>query len=416
MSDQNAETEKKEPGRIEFNFPLLTIRTKIFSGVFDRLGSLRTSRLIGSIALIIVPIVAAIGLYLLCSSLIALLWTPGVGEAVSEINPASYLLLPGINPLLPIVYGWLAIICAIAVHEGAHGIIARNRGLNVKSSGLLFFLIIPIGAFVDVDEDEIAKAKAKDSLRIMAAGVAGNVVVAVVCLLALLVILNGLTPVVTGVYVSTVVEGMPAEVAGLLPEDVFVSINDVPIANFDELQAFLNSTSVGDTIQVTVARGTDWQEQYSTSLTLTESTETAGKAVMGILVGNLATEERLTFYRNPTLESLSIYLVPPALRPSLVPFSDPLIPFYTHELGPQWHVYANIFFWLWFVNINVAVFNALPIYPLDGGRIFNITLKSALGKKVSEKTITRITAIVTAAIIWLFAMIILIPYMIPYIL
>ncbi len=415
MSNQNAETEKKEPGRIEFNFPLLTIRTKIFSGVFDRLGSLRTSRLIGSIALIVVPIVAAIGLYLLCSSLIALLWTPGVGEAVGEINPASYLLLPGINPLLPIAYGWLAIICAIAVHEGAHGIIARNRGLNVKSSGLLFFLIIPIGAFVDVDEDEIAKAKAKDSLRVMAAGVAGNVVVAVACLLALLVILNGLTPVVNGVYVSTVVEGMPAEAAGLLPEDVFVSINDVLITNFDDLEAFLNSTSAGDTIQVTMARGTDWKEQYSTSVTLTESTETEGKAVMGVLVGNLATEERLTFYRNPTLETLSIYLLPPALRPSLVPFSDPLIPFYTHELGAQWHVYANIFFWLWFVNINVAVFNALPIYPLDGGRIFNITLKSALGKKVSEKTITRITAIVTAAIIWLFAMIILIPYISTYI-
>jgi membrane-associated protease RseP (regulator of RpoE activity) len=98
------------------------------------------------------------------------------------------------------------------------------------------------------------------------------------------------------------------------------------------------------------------------------------------------------------------------LRPDLVPFSDPLIPFYSSELGAQWHVYANIFFWLWFVNINVAVFNALPIYPLDGGRIFNITLKSALGKKLSEKTITRITAIVTAAIILLLAMIILIPY------
>jgi len=412
------EVEAKEAGqrRIEFTFPLLTIRTKMFSGVFDKLGSLPLSRLIGSIGLIIVPIVAAIGLYLLYSSLIALLWTPGVSEAVGEISPASYLLLPGINPLLPIVYGWLAIICAIAVHEGAHGIIARNRGLNVKSSGLLFFLIIPIGAFVDVDEDEIAKAKAKDSLRVMAAGVAGNVVVAAACLLALLVILNGLTPVVNGVYVSTVVEGMPAEAAGLLPEDVFVSINDVPIANFDELEAFLNTTSAGDTIQVTVARGTSWQEQYSTSVTLTESTETTGKAVMGVLVGNLATQERLTFYLNPTLETFSIYLVFPSLRPSLVPFSDPLISFYTHELGAQWHVYSNIFFWLWFVNINVAVFNALPIYPLDGGRIFNITLKSALGKKLSEKTITRITAIVTATIIWLFAMIILIPYMIKYIL
>lgn len=413
VSDQNAETEKKEPGRIEFNFPLLTIRTKMFGGIFDKLGSLRISRLIGSIALIIVPIVAAIGLYFICKSLMELLWTPGASEAVGEMSPASYLMLPGINPFLPIVYGWLAIICAIVVHEGAHGIIARNRGLTVKSSGLLFFLIIPIGAFVDVDEEEIAKAKAKDSLRVMAAGVGGNVVVAVACLLALLVILNGLTPVVNGLYVSSVSEGMPAEAAGLLPEDVIVSINDVPIANLEELQAFLNTTSPGDTIQVTVARGTDWQEQYSTSVTLTESTDekTAGKAVMGVLVGNLATEERLTFYRNPTLETLSIYLIPPALRPDLVPFSDSLIPFYTHELGAQWHVYANIFFWLWFVNINVAVFNALPIYPLDGGRIFNITLKSALGKKVSEKTITRITAIVTAALILLFAMIILIPYM-----
>ncbi|HSQ53104.1 MAG TPA: site-2 protease family protein, partial [Acidobacteriota bacterium] len=227
LAVQKVEAKEAVQRRIEFNFPLLTIRTKMFGRVFDKLGSLRASRLIGSIALIIVPIVAAIGLYLLCSSLIALLWTPGVSEKVGEISPASYLLLPGINPLLPIVYGWLAIICAIAVHEGAHGIIARNRGLNVKSSGLLFFLVIPIGAFVDVDEDEIAKAKAKDSLRIMAAGVAGNVVVAVVCLLSLLVILNGLTPVVNGVYVSSVVEGMPAEAAGLLPEDVFVSINDV---------------------------------------------------------------------------------------------------------------------------------------------------------------------------------------------
>ena len=136
LAEQNVETEKKEPGRIEFSFPLLTIRTKIFGGVFDRLGSLRISRLIGWIALIIVPIVAAVGLYLLCGSLIALLWTPGASEAASELGLTSYLLLPGINPILPVVYGWLAIICAIVVHEGAHGIIARNRGLRVKSSGL----------------------------------------------------------------------------------------------------------------------------------------------------------------------------------------------------------------------------------------------------------------------------------------
>ena len=151
LADPDVETEKKEPGRIEFSFPMLTVRTRLFSGIFDRIGSLRASRLISWVALVIVPIVAVIGLYLLSSSLFTLLWTPVAREVTRELNPASYLLLPGINPILPFLYGWLAIVCAVVIHEGAHGIIARNRGLNVKSSGLLFFLIIPIGAFVDVE-------------------------------------------------------------------------------------------------------------------------------------------------------------------------------------------------------------------------------------------------------------------------
>jgi hypothetical protein len=222
LTDQEVEAEEAKPGRIEFSFPLLTVRTQVFSGVFDRLGSLRVSRLLSWVALVIVPVVAAIGLYLLCSSLFTLLWTPVARDMTRELGPTAFLLLPGINPILPILYGWLAIVCAIVVHEGAHGVIARNRGLTVKSSGLMFFLIIPIGAFVDVDEEQLAKTKPKDSLRVMAAGVGGNIVVAVACVLAVLIIVNGLTPVIDGVYISNVVEGMPADVAGLLPEDVFV--------------------------------------------------------------------------------------------------------------------------------------------------------------------------------------------------
>jgi membrane-associated protease RseP (regulator of RpoE activity) len=408
LADQEVKAEEKEPGRIEFSFPLLTIRTKMFGGVFDRLGASRASRLLSWVALIIVPVVAAIGLYLLCSSLFTLLWTPVARDMTRELGPAAYLMLPGINPMLPILYGWLAIVCAIVVHEGAHGIIARNRGLKVKSSGLLFLFVIPIGAFVDVDEEELGKAKHKDSLRVMAAGVGGNIVVAVVCILAVLVIVNGLTPIVDGIYVYGVNEGMPAEAAGLLPGDVFVSVDNVMIDNYDTLDAIVANKNSGDTLQVTVVRGERWEEQFSTSITLTEI---ENKSVMGITLFDPLGP--LTVYRTVTPETLPLYMVPPSLYPGLVPFSDSLIPFYTHPLGTQWHVYANLFFWVWFVNVNVAVFNALPIYPLDGGRIFNITLKSALGKKVSEKTITRITAIVTAAIIWLFAMIILIPYIIP---
>jgi membrane-associated protease RseP (regulator of RpoE activity) len=405
LADHEVEAEEATQGRIEFNFPLLTIRTQMFSGVFDRLGSLRASRWVSWVALVIVPVVAAIGLYLLCSSLFTLLWTPLAREASREMGPASYLLLPGINPILPILYGWLAIVCAIMVHEGAHGIIARNRGLKVNSSGLLFFLVIPIGAFVDVDEEQLAKAKTKDSLRVMAAGVAGNVVVAVVCLLAVLLIVNGLTPVVDGLYVYSVSEGMPAEEAGLLPGDVFVSVDNMEIGSSADLSTYLEDKNPGDIVQVTVARGENWEEHFSTSITLTEF---ENKSFMGVSLFDPM--EPLTYYRTLTPESVYVYMLPPSLYSGLVPFSDLLIPFYTHGLGAQWHVYANIFFWLWFVNVNVAVFNALPIYPLDGGRMFNITLKSILGRRVSEKMITRITVAVTATVIWLLLMIVLIPF------
>jgi len=407
LAGQKVEAEEAGQGRIEFSFPMLTVRTQVFSGVFDRLGSLRASRLLSWVALIIVPVVAGIGLYLICNILFTLLWTPVVRDVTRELGPGAYLLLPGINPLLPILYGWLAIVCAIVVHEGAHGIIARNRGLKVKSSGLLFFLVIPVGAFVDVDEEQLAKAKSKDSLRVMAAGVAGNIVVAIVCILAVLIIVNGLTPVIDGVYIYDVTDGMPADAAGLLPEDVFVSVDNTEIASYEDLKPLFENKSPGDLVQVTVARGEMWKDRFSTSMNLTES---EGRAVMGVTLGDLMTEERLRFYQKLTPETFSMYMIPPSLAPGLVPFSDSLTPFYTHGLGAQWHIYANIFFWLWFVNVNVAVFNALPIYPLDGGRIFNITLKSILGRKVSEKTVSRITFAVTATLIWVILMIALIPF------
>ena len=401
------QVEDVKKGRFEFSFPMLIIRTQKFNGVFDRLGSFRTSRWISWISLVIVPVVAAFGLYMICSSLFIMLWEPVAREASRELGPVSYLLLPGINPIVPLFYGWLALICAMVIHEFAHGIVARNRGLNVKSSGLLFFLVVPIGAFVDVDEEQITKAKPKDSLRVMAAGVAGNIVVGLACLLALLLIVNGLTPVVNGVYVSEVTEGMPAEAAGLLSGDVFVSVDNELILNRANLTELFEDKNPGDIIQVTVVRGEKWDEQFSTSINLTESDN---RTVMGVLIGDLMTEERVTYYTTLTPDSLYVYLLPPSLSPGLVPFSDSLIPFYTHSLGAHWHVYANIFFWIWWVNVNVAIFNALPIYPLDGGRMLDISLKSVLGRKLSEKSISRITYAVTAVLLTILLMITLIPF------
>jgi len=406
LSDAAIQNEEKQSA-IEFSFPILTLRTQRLTGFFNRFGALRISGALSWLSPIIVPIVAGIGLFMLFGSLVTVLGAPAVREISRALGPGAYLLLPGINPVLPVFYGWLAIICAMTIHEIAHGVIARNLGLRVKSSGLLFLIFIPIGAFVDVDETQIARARPRNSLRVMAAGVGANIVVAVVCILGVLLIVNGLTPVVDGVYVYDVIDGMPADQAGILAKDVFVSADGVQISNYEQLKALLDGKIPGDEINLTVVRGEKWNNLFSTSVELVESD---GRAIMGVNLSELMTRERLSYYQNFSLSSLSLYLVPPALAPGLVPFSDSAAPLYSHWLGEPWPVYANILFWLWFVNVNVAVFNALPIYPMDGGRMFNIMLEYVLGRRLGEKTVHRITIAVTVTLIIVVLLIAVIPF------
>jgi membrane-associated protease RseP (regulator of RpoE activity) len=389
----------EEEKRIDIKFPLIIIRTKRFAKVFDRLGALRASHYISWILLVLVPFVTGAMLYLIVNSLFALLSNPAVGEITRDLGPQSILMLPGINPMLPIVYGWIAIVVAIVIHEGAHGIIARNAGFNVKSSGIVFFLIIPIGAFVDVDEEQVKRSRARPSLKVMAAGVGGNVIVGAVCLMLLLVLVGGVSPVANGVYINSVIDGMPAQEAGLMPRDIFVSIDNIPVNSTTNLQTILGNKTAGDTVLVEVVRGDEWQQQYSTTVTLTVSDN---RTIMGITTYDLQTDVRLENYQTFSIERITMYIVPPTLVPGMVPYSDFLAPFYTHGLGSAWVIVANTLFWLWFVNFNLAMFNALPIYPLDGGRILDIILKRFAGNRLSEKTIHRITlgvSIICAALV-----------------
>lgn len=411
MVPDNVEGEKaeeKQP-RVEFNFPMLIIRTKRFTGIFDKLGSFRSSRYFSWLGIVLVPFVAGIALYLLVNSLIGILSNPGVGQVVRDLGPGSILLLPGINPLLPIVYGWIAIVVAIVVHEGAHGVIARNVDLRVKSSGLLFLLFVPIGAFVDVDEEQIKKAKPRSALKVMAGGVGANIILAVVCLLGVLLLVGTLTPIVdNGVYINEVTAGFPAQTAGLLPKDVLISIDNMQINSTTSLRAILENKTSGDTLNVTVLRGENWQNQFSTIVNLTVS---ENRTIMGIMSSDLLTQARLDNYRTFSLERLTLYLVPPTLASGLTPYSDSLALFYSSPV-PQWQIFANGLFWLWFVNFNLAIFNALPIYPLDGGRIFDITLKRFVGKRISEKGIRSVTIGATIACVILVLLVTVLPFII----
>jgi membrane-associated protease RseP (regulator of RpoE activity) len=97
-----------------------------------------------------------------------------------------------------------------------------------------------------------------------------------------------------------------------------------------------------------------------------------------------------------------------------IPFSDPVIGFYQSPLGAALPFATNLLFWLWFININLAIFNSLPIYPMDGGQAFETAIRSISKGKISDEIAQRITLSLTFVLITLLFAVIAGPYLAGY--
>jgi len=155
---------------VELRFPLIIIRTKRASAVFEVLGRSRFAGAFGLASAIALPLLAGVAAYFLLTSLTLMLTRPEVQQVQRELGPASYVLLPRMNPYLPLLYGWLGIVVALIVHEGAHGVVARRYNYTVRSSGIVLFLGIPIDAFVETDENEIKTRRFSEVVKILSSG------------------------------------------------------------------------------------------------------------------------------------------------------------------------------------------------------------------------------------------------------
>lgn len=60
-----------------------------------------------------------------------------------------------------------------------------------------------------------------------------------------------------GVIVSDVTEGGSAQLAGILPNDVILTVDDIEVNSYADLSKFLDSKAVGDVVKVKVLRKTD---------------------------------------------------------------------------------------------------------------------------------------------------------------
>lgn len=147
------------------------------------------------------------------------------------ISLRDVILIPGINSHIPLLWGWVGLIVAVVAHETGHAVIALTQGVRIKSMGI----IIPLGAFTEIDKSELsAQTKIKRN-RIFSAGVFANLLVAIISLVLFFgPVLGSIIPSNETVVVG-VLNGSEAEILGLTPGMIITHVNDFPTSGYEML-------------------------------------------------------------------------------------------------------------------------------------------------------------------------------------
>jgi membrane-associated protease RseP (regulator of RpoE activity) len=300
-------------------------------------------------------------------------------------SPQTALGIPGINPIIPLGYGLLALAVGIVLHELFHGVIARSQDVGVKSVGILW-CVIPVGAFVEQDEEQVTKASRRRRDRIAAAGVLANFALAALFLLLLGAMLGtSVTPNANGVGIAYVVNGTPAHNASLAAGDIITSINATPTPTNSALLDFLAHSHAGQTVPLTYYSSSS-HRFVATNVTLaplssfTNNPGDGQRGFLGVSPTFLPPAQLTQVIANPfgassgpLVGSTEWVILPLA---GIEPVAGTTQSFY-HLTGPfagvdpgNFWIVANTFYWLAWMNLLLGLSNALPLVPFDGGLLF----------------------------------------------
>ncbi len=356
--------------------PALMIRTRRGRSTLDRWG--RFTRFWTR--------ASDLGIALAAAAMVVIVVLLVFGAAASlRLNPATApslqeaVGLPGINPIIPLGYGIVALVVGIVLHEVFHGIVARSQRIGVKSLGILWF-VVPIGAFVEQDDTEMAAAPRRTRDRVAAAGVFANFILALLFFLALSGLVAGsVHPNANGVAVVGVESGSPAANASLVAGDIITSINATPTTSVVAFQAAMANTTPHEIVAVAYYAAAAHQN-LTTNVTLGQSPTVSTRGFLGVSVMFLTPSElRQTWVwpagstAGPLRGTLDWFFLPLAtvepvegLTPSFFHLGGPFAALGT---GGFW-ILANLLFWLAWMNLLLGLSNALPLVPLDGGLLF----------------------------------------------
>src|SRR5574339_154772 len=372
--------------KTELKLPLILIHTAFGLKFFDKIAKTKIGKIYADFNTYLMPLITALAIFLILSSIIVLFSNDSARAGARDLGPQSNILIPGLNPILPWTYGWAALIVTIVIHEAGHGIVARVYNTKVESTGIVLFLGIPVGAFVNIQQDELNKTTFKQKSAILTAGPLNNMIMAGISLVLLFFVVSTLTPVPNtqptdiGLKILGVNDKTIAQSIGLEKDSVLRSINGEPMNDVSKFREILKD-NLGSYIEI---KWTSSDNQNRSSSVKLPDVPPANNIILGVSLTNLNPDPVLVLdiYKNAFTSSPLAILMPPTIQQGIVPFSDLMAPFYTSSLfGDFFPIISNFLFWSWFINFNVGIFNALPIAMLDGGQWYG----SLLEKKIKTK-------------------------------
>ncbi len=393
----------------ELKLPLILIHTPFGLKFFDKVANSKFGKIYAKFNIYLMPLITALAVFLIVGSLLVLFSNDAAREGVRDIGPQGNLLIPGLNPILPWTYGWIGLVVTIIIHEAGHGIVARVYNTKVESTGIVLFFVIPIGAFVNIQQDELNRTSFKQKSAILTAGPMNNMILAGICFGLLFLLVSSLSPISNtsadepGITVLTVGENSLAKSIGLEKNSIITFINNEPMEDVVELRNILKD-NLGSSIQIKWL--TEDKREQIQSVNLPASLQ-ENKGVLGVTLADTFFDPVLVLdrYKNLFLTNPLAILMPPTLGQSAIPYSDIMSSQYSSSIfGPAFPIIGNLLFWIWFINFNVGIFNALPITMLDGGQWYGSLLENKIKTKSKIKPFTILSIIFIIIVILAFTL------------
>lgn len=399
---------------IVFYGPIMAIKTARVK-FFDKFTAVRSFfKVYGTVGVIVVIIVSVFMTVMLFVSIrYTLIVRP---EPTGIYEPQNILLLPGINDYVPSTFAvWFAFFLTIVVHEFGHAILCRVEEIKVKGMGVLL-AVIPIGFFVEPDEEELEKTKGMPKVRMFGAGITNNLVVGFSCFV-LLILLFGIVVPATQPAIHGIYQGYPADNASVPQGSVVTAINGIPVASRADVSTLLNTTKPGDKITLTAEKGgvssdytltlAPWPAEYGTN-------QTSGFMGVEYYDGG-AVKEAVGTMLSP-VGFFEFLIVPFASGDGLqylriLAFDSPDTTYYQVPFAGFWDV-IHLLFWCAWININVGLFNAIPMIPLDGGYI----LKEGVDRLLDRRGLIKYSGYVVGAVSYVMIVVLISLILLPYLL